>query len=68
LPRFASGDFQLDIPLPFDVDRAARKEVHIADIGLVVVLKRIKEESPQLELTIHGASSPLLPNKSLNET
>jgi len=53
LPPSAQGDFSVDIPLPFDVDRAARKEVHVTDIGIIVSLKRLKDEIPQMEFKVH---------------
>jgi len=58
LPPSASGDFVIDIPLPFDVDRSARKEVHVTDIGVIVSLKRLKEEIPQMEFKIHSFTNP----------
>jgi len=57
LPPSAQGDFSVDIPLPFDVDRAARKEVHVTDIGIIVSLKRLKEEIPQMEFKVHTFNS-----------
>lgn len=54
LPPNACGDFAIQIPLPFDVDRSARKEVHVTDIGLIVSLKRLKEEIPQMEFKVHS--------------
>ncbi len=65
LPPSACGDFTMDIPLPFDVDRSARKEVHVADIGIIVSMKRLKEEIPQMEFKVHtfsqGSPAPGMP-------
>jgi hypothetical protein len=63
LPASASGDFALDISLPFDVDRTARKEVHVTDIGVVVALKRVKEDLPHnhLEFKVHTFDTGMPP-------
>jgi len=58
LPLSACGEFAMDIALPFDVDRAARKEVHVTDIGVIVSLKRLKEEIPQMEFKVHTFAQP----------
>ncbi len=69
LPPSACGEFNIDIPLPFDVDRVARKEVHVTDIGVVVSLKRLKEELTPMEFKVHGfAAGPTNPPTVLPNT
>ena len=58
LPASALGDFHVDIPLPFDVDRTGRKEVHVTDIGVIVCLKRLKDEAPQMDFKVHTFAQP----------
>jgi len=69
LSSSSCGNFSIDIPLPFDVDRSARKEVHVTDIGLIVSLKRLKEEIPAMEFKVHtfgdGSSAPAAPGQAL---